>query len=407
VRIAMVAACPFPSPQGSQVFVRQMCRQLVARGHDVHLLTYGQGRDLDSDHRDGFVHHRIRRLPGDDAMRSGPTLVKPVLDAMMIASLDRLARHGDYDLLHCHNYEAAVIGLVVRARRRVPVVYHSHNLMSDELGTYFQGRVSRRLAGAAGRMLDRSVPRRVDHAIALCDHSADAMRRGGARADRVSVIPAAIDDDGPRCSAGEARRRLGLPGGRSAELVVGYCGNLDAYQNLDLLLDAVSLLAADGAVPGARLLVATHARDAAFERALAARGLAGNATVLATEDFDSASLAMAAADVLVLPRRHGSGYPIKLLNYMSAGRPIVTAGCGGKVVRDGVDGLVVPDDDPHALAAAVRRTAADPALGERLGHEARRRFLASLTWNSVLPAVEDVYAEVTGRQGTPKAARAV
>jgi len=158
-RIAMVAACPFPSPQGSQIFVGQMCERLAARGHEVHLLTYGQGCQVSGR---GYRHHRIRRLPGDDAIRSGPTMIKPVLDLLLVAALDRLVTEQHIELLHCHNYEAAVVGLAVRTRRRVPVVYHSHNLMGDELATYFHRPLTRVLAGAAGRFLDASVPSRAN-----------------------------------------------------------------------------------------------------------------------------------------------------------------------------------------------------------------------------------------------------
>jgi len=107
---------------------------------------------------------------------------------------------------------------------------------------------------------------------------------------------------------------------------------------------------------------------------------------------------MEAADVLVSPRALGSGYPVKLLNYMSLGRAIVTAGCGAKAIRDGVEGLVVADEDPVALAVAVERLAGDGVLAARLGAGARARFVSSLTWDAVLPAIEEAYAKTTWRK---------
>ncbi|MEE8312514.1 MAG: glycosyltransferase family 4 protein, partial [Candidatus Binatia bacterium] len=186
MRIAMVAACPFPSPQGSQVLVRQLCARLVARGHDVELLTYGQGSALQSQ---GYQHHRIRRLPGDDAARSGPTPVKPMLDALMVGRLGRMLSEGGsapFDVVHCHNYEGALVGLAARLRYGVPVLYHSHNLMADELPAYFGNRAARAAAARLGAALDAVVPYRADHAIALCDYTADVMRRGGVAEDRLS-----------------------------------------------------------------------------------------------------------------------------------------------------------------------------------------------------------------------------
>ena len=398
----MVAACPFPSPQGSQVLVRQLCQQLVRRGHRVDLLTYGQGRRVEDE---GYEHHRIRRLPGDDASRSGPTPAKPMLDAMMVVALGRLLRAGanvPYDVVHCHNYEAAMIGLAARTRHRVPVVYHSHNLMGDELPTYFRADPVRRAAGRLGIFLDSSIPRRADHAIALCEYSADILRGAGVKADRLSVIPPAIDDPGPARSCRAARLdlyRLQPVEPLSAQIadedhVIGYCGNLDAYQNLELLLEGFKRVAAASS-RSVKLLVATHTRDESLVKTILHSGIERSVRLVQMEDFVQARIAMEASDVLVLPRRAGSGYPIKLLNYLGLGRPVVTAGCGAKRIESGRDGLVVDDDDPESLAAALLRLATDSEASAELGAAGRRRFLADLTWEAVLPAVEHVYSVTT------------
>jgi 1,2-diacylglycerol 3-alpha-glucosyltransferase len=408
----MVAACPFPSPQGSQVLVRQLCERLAARGHDVELLTYGQGPALTSQ---GYQHHRTRRLPGDAAARSGPTPIKPMLDAFMVARLGRmLADDGSapFDVVHCHNYEGALVGLAARLRYGVPVLYHSHNLMADELPTYFGNWAAQAAAARLGSALDAAVPSRADHAIALCDYTADVMRRGGVAEDRLSVIPPGLEDEGPAECAVAARTRAkgiisdGAPPGPD-DYVVGYCGNLDAYQNLELLLDGFADLVGRGGARPPLLLVATHARDDAFARAVERRGLVARVRVCEVSGYDDARTAMEACDALVLPRRSGSGYPVKLLNYLSLGRPVVTAGCGAKLIRHGEDGLVVGDDDPSGLADALAVLAPGTQLASRLGAAGRERFLAELTWDAVLPAVEDAYRAVVRRAAGVKAAQAV
>jgi glycosyltransferase involved in cell wall biosynthesis len=354
-RIALVAACPFPSPQGSQVFVGQMAESLAAAGHDVHLLTYGQGAMQTGR---GYFHHRIARLPGDDAGRSGPNLAKPALDAMLAARLVRLIRD------------------------------HSHNLMGDELETYFASPFAQRLARLGGRLLDRFVPANADRTIALCDWSAGRLRELGVRPEALTVIPPAVRDEGvfagdPR----EARRELGIG---DDEIVVGYSGNLDAYQNLPLLFEAMRRLRGSGRT---RLLIVTHApADARSQlEAATARGGSPQSMIVEATGHADARRMEAAADILALPRRLGSGYPVKLLNYMSAARAVVSAGCGSKVLRDDVDGVVVRDDDPDAFAAAIAALRDDAARRDRLGKEARERFLRQLTWEAVLPRIEAVY----------------
>ncbi|HYC54797.1 MAG TPA: glycosyltransferase family 4 protein [Candidatus Binatia bacterium] len=399
-RIALVAACPFPSPQGSQVFVGQMAEALARAGHDVHLLTYGQGFAV---HGRGYRHHRIRRLPGDDSARSGPTPLKPVLDAMMVAALVRLCRTERIELVHAHNYEAAVAALAARALTGVPVVYHSHNLLGDELETYFASQAARALARRLGRMLDDSIPRRADHAIALCTFSADRLARGGCARGRLSVLAPAVSDDGIQAVDLAARGSLGL---EADDFVVGYCGNLDGYQNLDLLLEAMVRLNAERHPRRVRLLLASHRIGPELKPKLHSMGLTHAVSLVEVRGYTEARGAVGACDVLTLPRRLGSGYPIKLLNYMSAGKAVVVAGCGSKVIRDGIDGLVVADDDASALAGAITRCAGEPALVEALGTQARRTYLASMTWDVLLAGLEPIYDAVTSmRQPMQASAR--
>jgi glycosyltransferase involved in cell wall biosynthesis len=394
----MVAACPFPSPQGSQVLVRDMSAGLARRGHDVHLLTYGQG---DAVEIEGVRHERIRRLPGDDAMRSGPTPVKPLLDLMMVARLARMLARGNFDVLHCHNYEAAMIGLATRAgraalagptRRAVPVIYHSHNMMGDELPSYFSWAMTRALGRATGSLLDRTVPRAVDQAIALCDYTATALARLGVSRERLSVIPPAVDDPGPCLDRAAARLELAIAADAT---VVAYTGNLDGYQNLGLLIGAFAVLCGRGDMVAPTLVVATHGEEGGLLRQAAAAGIGDRVKFVRAADFGPVRQAIAAADVVVMPRRLGSGFPVKLVNYLAAGRAVVTTGCGAKLIRDGIDGLVVRDDDPDALASALGRVLADPELAARLEGEARRTYLSALTWEAVLPAIEGVYDRAT------------
>jgi glycosyltransferase involved in cell wall biosynthesis len=77
---------------------------------------------------------------------------------------------------------------------------------------------------------------------------------------------------------------------------------------------------------------------------------------------------------------------------MSAAKAVVSAGCGAKVLRDGVDGVVVADDDPEALAGALERCRRQPDRCVALGQAARRTYLERLTWDVVLPRIEEVYA---------------
>jgi rhamnosyl/mannosyltransferase len=105
----------------------------------------------------------------------------------------------------------------------------------------------------------------------------------------------------------------------------------------------------------------------------------------------------AAADVFVLPSiLRAEAFGLVLLEAMAAGLPCVTTelGTGSTfIVQDEVTGLVVPPHDAAALAAALRRLAADPALRTRLGAAGRARLLAHFTASQMTAHVEQIYRE--------------
>ena len=97
-----------------------------------------------------------------------------------------------------------------------------------------------------------------------------------------------------------------------------------------------------------------------------------------------------------LPSRGGEGLPRTLLETAACGRAIVTTDVPGcrMLVRDGVEGVLVPSDDPEALAEALARLAADPARVARMGIAARLRVLDGFTERQVMDAVKGLYARM-------------
>lgn len=101
-------------------------------------------------------------------------------------------------------------------------------------------------------------------------------------------------------------------------------------------------------------------------------------------------------DAVVLPTYYGEGLPKGLIEAAACGLPLVTTDVPGcrEVVTDGVDGLLVPTRDAGALAAAILRLQADPALRGRLGGAARAKALAQFSEGIVIERTMDVYREL-------------
>lgn len=156
-----------------------------------------------------------------------------------------------------------------------------------------------------------------------------------------------------------------------------YVGTLSRRKGLADLMDALALLAARGA-PAYRLQVVGGSAEVGEEEAeelrAAVRAGGHEPALLGSRSGEQVREHLRQADVFVLPS-HWEGQPIAILEAMATGLPVVVTAVGANpdVVRDGVDGLVVPSHDPAALADALERVLRDADLRRRMGASARER----------------------------------
>jgi len=197
----------------------------------------------------------------------------------------------------------------------------------------------------------------------------------GARA-RSCVVPNGCDVD-PRPFAG-------LPSERPARVL--YAGQLYPWKGVDVLVEAVAR------VPDVRLVILGglegEADDSRVRALVAARGLAARTEMPGTLPQFRIAEELARASVVAVPflktamtERHTS--PIKLFEAMAAGRPIVASDLPStrEVLEHERSGLLVPPGDAEALAAALGRVLAEPALAERLAREAHSEA-ARYSWDA-------------------------
>jgi glycosyltransferase involved in cell wall biosynthesis len=376
LRVAMIAACPFPWPRGTPVRIHRIAEAVARRGHAVHVVTYHLGEALVDP---PFVIHRIRDVPAYRRTAPGPTVRKLFqLDPMLAGLLRRLHHELRFDLVHAHHYEGLLVAS--HALRGIPIVYDAHTLLASELPTYPLG-VPRGWTRSLAPWLDRHLPRRADRVIAVSEAIRRALTTLGASApQRIHVIPSGVEWQ--RFTV----ERATPPDGRT----VIFTGNLAPYQGVNFMLEAFALLHARRA--DMRLMIVTDSSFAPFEP------LARRLGVLAAVDLRRATFPeqpalLAAATVAINPRIRCDGIPQKLLNYMAAGMPIVSFEGSAGPLRHEVTGLCVPDGNTADMADAIERLLTDPALARTLGDAARDLARREFSWEQVAARVEQVYRE--------------
>jgi 1,2-diacylglycerol 3-alpha-glucosyltransferase len=395
--VAMVAACPFPANHGSAASIREMSDTLADMGHDVHIVTYGIGQPEIKVRRAKV--HRIGPFRSETDAKVGPSPEKFLADFQLLRLLLGVIRRERIDIIHAHNYEGALIGIMAKWLTGRPLLYNGVNLMSDELASYRFIR-PRWLALALGRALDWFVPIFPDHITAVSPELKQWLVQSGVRAEKIDVVPAGIEPDlFGNHSAEEFRDRYN-PDGRP---VVMYAGVLNGFQRVDYLLRAFAVVLSEE--PLARLLIVSPLRSEPHEREhkqLARElGIADAIVWIAPHPLEHLPSYLALADVTVLPRPNCPGHPVKLLNYMLAGKPTVCFSGAGKGVRHLHDAFVVGDHDWHALGGGIVTLLRDRALAAQLGANAHNTVLTQFDWRQICPKIERIYDRLLGKGSQP------
>ncbi len=320
-------------------------------GHDAHVVTR-VGFPVTRGHLfaeaevtvDGVPHHRL--LPVRLPFRA---------DAALRADVERAARlvvRLRPTVLHAHsNHANGQVGLALRDRFGIPLVYEVRGLLEET----WRSRSDDAHAASGSdfyrltRAAETAVMRGADAVVVLNDALRDEVVDRGVPAERVHVVPNCVD-----------RSWLDLPTappGDRPGLTVGLVGTLNAYEGLDVLVEAVARRRAAG--DDVRLLVVGDgpARDDLI-RLAAERGLGDAATFTGRIPHDEVRGAYAQLDVFCLPRLDLPVTrlvpPLKPVEAMALGIPVVASDLAPLRELVGSDrGALVRPGDPDALAAAL------------------------------------------------------
>ncbi len=240
-------------------------------------------------------------------------------------------------------------------------------------------------SGEADESERRAIYAAFDRIVVHTRGGAEQLARFGVPPERVVRIPHGTFDVPPATP-------IAPPVGRT----LLFFGLIREYKGLDVLVRALA------EVPDARLVVAGDPLDPIEPtRALAEElGVGGRIDwrlgYLPQQDVEEL---MRAATVAVFPYRSGESASGALATALGHGRPAVVTDVLGEPVEEHGAGLVVPRDDPAALAEAIRRLLDDPAALER-AYEGTKTARRALSWDAIAEAHEQLYSDLLARVST-------
>lgn len=371
MRILVVAPQPFYQERGTPIATRLLLEALQAAGHGVDVLTYHVGDDPN------LPGVRVFRAPAVPFVRDVPigfSLRKILCDVALLWRLFTLTRRNRYDVLHAVE-EAVFLSLLVRGiaggraragskvdRFGCRVVYDMDSSLPEQLlGKYG---ILRALEGVL-RRFERFAIARSDLVLAVCDDLA-SRARGYATKTPVDVVED-VSLLGEQRAQGEVDDlRRGLPHG---SLLALYIGNLEHYQGVDLVLDAMAKLESP---PLKFVAVGGNADAVTAHRARASQlGLDGHVAFVGARPLAQLGALLEQADILVSPRLTGHNTPMKLYSYLAAGKPVLATRIRSHTQVLSDDDALLVEPTAQALARGFDALLRSPMLRERLALAAR------------------------------------
>jgi glycosyltransferase involved in cell wall biosynthesis len=296
---------------------------------------------------------------------------------------------GDFKILHSHRYKENLLAALLSWRCRVPVVVRTQHGRPEP----FEGKA--RIKHGAVQQIDRLTARRSTDCIIAVTRDLREYILKYADPGKVTYIHNGIDIE-EVCSAlssREAKESLGIPAG---SLVIGTAGRLEPVKRLDLFLATSSLLAKEH--PSARFVIAGDGSEETRLRALSSSSGLGE-KVLFLGHRDNIYDVLRSLDLFLMTSDH-EGLPTALLEAMYLGVPVVARRVGGipEVVEDGVQGLLIPSDDPAVMSEGCLKLLRDAGLRAQLADAGKRRIIEHFTSERAAAEVAKLYVKLCGKR---------
>lgn len=392
-RVLLVAPQPFYEDRGTCIAVREVAEALGLLGYCTDLLTYPIGRSID------LPGTTILRAPKPFPMgsiRIGFSLRKLILDAVLVRALARQLRRTRYDVIHAVE-EAAFPAIVLGRRFGVPVLYDMQSSLPDQMRSHLLFR--NRLARGVLRRCERWLLERADVVVASSGLAEQVGREVPSVRIREWQFPSSrhvVSSDSVR----DLRQELRI---QDHARVVLYSGSFEPYQGLTEVLAAMPQVLRD---VGNVVLVLVGGRPAACaELRHQAEALGLSRCVRIRERQPRARLPqfLALADVVVSPRAYGENAPLKVFDYLAAGKPIVASNPSAHRWVLAEDRALLVEHTPAAIARGIGAVLSDPGLAARLSAGARAFAESRLHAAGFVEAVGEIYEELRTRAAAPTA----
>jgi phosphatidyl-myo-inositol alpha-mannosyltransferase len=381
VKIGLVSPYDWSYPGGVKSHITHLAAELRARGHTVRILTPATGA------RARQVEYGIYKLGWAAPLHVNGSVARVAIAPDVNGHIGYLLERERFDILHLHEPFASVLPLTM--------LHHAQRAGAVNVAT-FHASVRRGRTGtppewayASARPLLKYYFRRLQGRIAVSEAALQLVQRffpGDYR-----VIPNGVN-------VARFREATPLPAYKDGKLNVLFLGRIEKRKGLKHLLRAIPLVREH--VPNTRFIIAGDGPlRPGFQRFVDHAGWPDVVFAGRVADAELPSY-YASADVFCAPNTGNESQGIVLLEALAAGTPTVASDIPGyrTVIRDGIDGLLVPPADHEQLAWAICHLLDSPTERLRLRNLGRLRA-EIYSWERVTARIESYYTELLAARG--------
>lgn len=298
-------------------------------------------------------------------------------DYLRFIKLYRILRERQPLIVHTHNTEPLIDGVLAALMARVPVRVHTDHARSfpDKKRYMF-----------AEWLLSHFI----NQFVAVSEKTkSDLIRFEKISDGNIKVILNGVPGNHNKILVDKGNKKLTLGINNSRTPILGVVARLTYQKGISFLLDAIQLLVKE--YPAILLLVAGQGDELEVLQAHAKKLRIEQHVMFLGARHDVPEL-LQLLDIFVLPSLY-EGLPLVLLEAMDAGLPIVCTNVGGicEAVQEGINGLVVSSEDSGALAQAIRALVENPEMGKEFVRNSQRLFNEQFSVGQMLRKYEETY----------------
>jgi glycosyltransferase involved in cell wall biosynthesis len=383
-RVLYTAFDIVPSPKGASTHILHNIRGLVNSQFDVHLLTPNDGLLPEQDVIEGA---NVIRIPQDLAQNF---LARAAHFGRAV--LSHLALHHDYEVVHFRNIWDGLSIAQNKKRFGYRTLFEVNGLPSIELKYHYPGIDMNLLSKIKEQEI--ATLHLSDAIICPSNVTRDYIASLGLSRKLVTVIPNGVSPSDFSPSP--------LPNREGRVPILLYIGTLADWQGLEVVIKALPKILAGQPV---RLQIVGRGRSRQrkfLAKQIRKLGVEEHVTIQPAVPHHEVPALIAGADICIAPlglndRNVTQGAcPIKVLEYMAAGRPLVASNMPilRELVRDDVDALLFSPNDPDDLARQILALLSDVELSKRLAESASERALTKFTWHESQKKLVKVYEKL-------------